>query len=196
MSKGAPNVRYAEIDRETRHTKIHLVIDLEGGTRRDVSTGIATFDELLTEMARYASLDFGVSVEADVAVDDHYVIEDVGAAFGRAVRVALQDSDPSVGTGHSVLPAGDALVLCAVDVNGRPFLGWDVPFRRDWIGAMATENVQEFFRAFTDSGSFSLHIRKLAGDNDVHVCEAIFRAFGRCLYTATRRAERYNGPGK
>ena len=196
MSKGAPNVRYAEIDRETRHTKVHLVLDLEGGTRRDVSTGIATFDELLSEVARYANLDFGVSVEADVAIDDHYVIEDVGAAFGRAVRVALQDSDPVVGAGHSVLPSGDALVLCAMDVNGRPYLGWDVPFRRDWIGAMATENAKEFFRAFADSGSVSLQIRKMAGDNDVHACEAIFRSFGRCLHMATRRNERYNGAGK
>lgn len=193
MSKGAANVRYAEIDRETPHTKIHLVLDLEGGTRRDVSTGIGTFDELLSELARYASVDLGVSVEADVTVDDHHVVEDVGAALGRAIRLTLEDTDAVIGAGHCNLPSADALVLCALDVAGRPFLSWDVPFRRDWIGALAMENIEQFFRSMAVTGSFSLHIRKLAGENDVHVSEAVFRAFGRSLHAATRRAERHNG---
>ena len=190
MSKGAPNVRYAEIDRETSHTKIHLVLDLDGGTRRDVATGIPTFDALLAEMAKCAALDLGVTVECDTSTDDHHILEDVGAAFGRAIKFALEDSDPVQGTGSCTLPSSDALVLCAVDTDGRSYLGWDLPFRRDWIGAMATENIQGFFRAVSHFGELSLHIKKLSGDVDVHLSEAAFRAFGKCLHTATRRSER------
>ena len=187
MAKGAPNVRYAEVDRETAHTKVHLVLDLEGGTRRDVSTGIPTFDDLLSDLARYAGLDLGVSVEADVTAGDHHVVEDVGSAFGRAIRMCLQDSDNVVGAGDCTLPSSDALVLTAIDILGRPFLGWEVAFKRDWIGALATENVEQFFRAMADQGSFSIHVRRLAGENDVHLCEAVFRSFGRSLHTSTRK---------
>lgn len=196
MSKGAPNVRYAEIDRETAHTKVHLVLDLEGGTRRDVASGIPTFDGLLADLAKYACLDLGVNVECDPATDDHRILEDVGSAFGRAIRAALEDSDPVVGLGSCTVPAADGLVMAALDVDGRSYLGWDMTFRRDWIGAMATENVQRFFRAVSDFGDLSLHIRRVTGENDVHLCEAAFKAFGRSLYKATRRAERRPGQAK
>lgn len=196
MSKGAPNVRYAEIDRETSSTKVHLVLDLEGGTRRDVSSGVPTFDALLAELAKYACLDLGVTVDCDPTTDDHKILDDVGAAFGRAIKLALEDSDAVIGVGSCMIPSSDALILCAMDVDARSYLGWDVSFRRDWIGAMATENVERFFRAVSDYGDISLHIRRLAGENDVHTCEAIFRAFGRSLFTATRRAERRSGQGK
>ncbi|MBS1714974.1 MAG: imidazoleglycerol-phosphate dehydratase [Armatimonadetes bacterium] len=193
MSKGAPNVRFAEIDRETRNTKVHLVLDLDGGHRCDVATGVSTFDDLLRDMASYAVLDLGVSVEADVAVQDHFVLEDVGAVFGRALRKALDNSDPVVGCGSSHVASADALVLCALDLDGRPHLGWDVAFRRDWIGEMATENVRGFFESVMYGADCSLHVLKLAGANDRHVAEACFRAFGRALHGATRRAERPNG---
>ena len=193
MSKGAPNVRYAEVDRETSHTKIHLVLDLEGGTRRDVSTGVATFDGLLSDLARCAGLDLGVTVECDPATDDHHILEDVGSAFGRGIKAALEDSDAVIGLGSCNVPSADALVMCAIDLEGRSYLGWDVTFRRDWIGAMATENVQKFFLAVSSFGDFSLHLRRVAGENDVHLCEATFRAFGRSLHSATRRSERRAG---
>lgn len=192
MGKGTPNVRYAEVDRESRHTKIHFVLDLEGGSRRDVSTGIGTFDECLVEMAKYAQIDLGVSVEADVTVDDHHVVEDVGTAFGIAIRTAMEDAESLTTTGHAIVPSGEALALTALDVKGRPYLGWDVEFKRDWIGALATENIEQFFRSTAVFGQFSLHVKKLAGDNDSHVSEAVFRSFGRSLHMATRRQSNSN----
>jgi len=193
MSKGAPNVRFAEVDRETRNTKVHLVMDLDGGHRCDVSTGVTTFDDLLREMAEYAVLDLGVSVEADVAVQDHFVLEDVGTVLGRALAKSLESSDPVVGCGSAFVPSSDALVLCAIDLSGRPYLGWDVPFRRDWIGEMATENLRGFFEAVVYGAGCSLHLRKLSGENDRHATEALVRSFGRALNASTRRSERPNG---
>ena len=187
MSKSVPNVRYSEVDRETRHTRVHLVIDFEGGSRRDVSTGIATLDEMLIDAARYAGIDLGVSVESDVAISDHHIVEDVGSALGRAIRLALEDIDSTRGVGHSMIPSGDSLVLCAVDVKGRSYLGWDLSFHRDWIGALATENIEQFFRHLVDQAGLSLHIRKIAGTNDAHLCEAIFRSFGTSLRQAAAR---------
>src|SRR5690349_12960789 len=193
MGKGARNVRYAEVDRETTKTKVHLVLDLDGGTRCDVATGVTTFDEMLQEIAGYAAIDLGVSVEADVGVHGHAVMEDVGTAFGTALASALEDSDAVVGTGSCGVPSADALVLCAMDLRSRSFIGWDVPFRRDWIAEMNTENVREFFEALVHGGGCSLHLRKMAGENDWHMCEAVFRSFGRSLHIATRMADRGNG---
>lgn len=187
MSKGAPNVRYAEIDRETPYTKTHLVLDLEGGSRRDVATGVVSFDDLLRDLARYAGIDLGVSVEADVATADHHIVEDVGVSLGKAIRSALEDSDSVIGVGSCSVPSGDALVTCAMDISGRRHLGWQLSFARDWVGNLATENIKRFFLALSDYGDFSLHCIKLAGENDVHLSEAVFRSFGRSLYLSTRR---------
>ncbi|MBS1721573.1 MAG: imidazoleglycerol-phosphate dehydratase [Armatimonadetes bacterium] len=196
MNKGAPNVRYAEMDRESRSTKVHFVIDLDGGSRCDVSTGVSMFDEMLHEIARSARIDLGVSVETDINADDHSILEDVGQVFGRSLRRILEDSDHVVGAGSAIVPSGDALLLCAIDTAGHACLGWDVPFRRDYLGDMATENVKTFFDSLAFGAHASLHFRKLSGENDRHLCEAVFRSFGNTLFAATRVADRRNGGGK
>ncbi len=193
MSKGARNVRYAELDRETENSRVHLVLDLDGGSRCDVATGFATFDEMLRDVATYGSLDFGVSVEAEVGIQDHLVMEDVGTALGIALTAALEDSDPVASAGSAHVPSADALVMCAVDLRARAHLGWGVEFKRDWIAEVATESVREFFETLVCAGRFSLHVTKLAGYNDRHLCEAMFRSLGRSLYTATRKQESSNG---
>lgn len=190
MSKGAPNVRYAEIDWETGRTKVHVVLDLEGGTRRDVSTGLSVFDELLADIARYAQVDLGISVECDASTDDYFIVEDVGVALGQAVRIALEDSDEVIGNGSCILPSADSLVLCAIDLNGRRHLGWNINFQRDRVGSLSTENVRQFFETMCDHGRMSLHFHSFASTNDMHLCEAVFRSFGRSLFAALRRDER------
>ncbi|MBS1718058.1 MAG: imidazoleglycerol-phosphate dehydratase [Armatimonadetes bacterium] len=195
MSKDAPGVRYAEVDKETRATRVQAVIDLDGGERRDVSTGIPFFDHLLGQFAEVGQLDLGVVCEGDLLVDDHHSVEEVGTVLGRAIRLCLDDNTAIHTVAGNITPVDDALVTCALDLAGRGQLHWDVPFKRERIGTMATESVREFFRAVSAGGHITIHLRKMAGENDHHLCEALFKAFGFALHEATRRMERHSLSG-
>lgn len=193
MSKSTPGVRYAEVERETSETKVRVVLDLDGGTRSDVATGVAFFDHMLSQTAFHGMIDLGIQCEGDLHIDDHHSVEDIGIAFGRAFAKAV-DLTESIQRYASVhVPMDEALVLCAIDICGRPTLVWDVPFRRESIGSLSLENVREFFLAFVNNARVSLHIKKIHGDNDHHVCEAVFKAFGLCLREAAVKLER-RGP--
>lgn len=183
-------MRYAEVDRETKETKIHLVLDLDGGNRCDVSTGIPFFDHMLHQSAFCGRMDLGLTADGDLDIDDHHTIEDVGITLGQALKKALVDSAGIVRHASSHVAMDDALVMVAIDMGGRSYLGWEVAFERENIGGMSTQNVREFFAAMVAHGGMSLHIRKLAGHNDHHVCEAVFKAFGLALHQATQRSER------
>ncbi len=190
MSKNSPGVRFAELDRETSETHIQVVLDLDGGTRRDILTGLGFFDHMLELFAFHGQIDIGLGAEGDLEVDDHHTVEDTGIVLGKAIREALAGGDSINRYGSAYIPMDEALVLTAMDISGRGQLHWDVPFKRERIGDLATENVREFFRALTAHAGITLHIRKLAGENDHHICEAIFKGFGLALYQATRVSER------
>ncbi len=190
MSKGTPGVRYAEIDRETRETKIHLVLDLDGGNRSDVSTGIPFFDHMLHQMAFHGYLDFGVTVEGDLDIDDHHSVEDVGICLGQAIRKALMDSNGIARFGSAHGPMDDSLVLVALDFSGRGYLVYDVELIRESIGGLSLENVREFFQAVASHAGITLHIKKINGFNDHHTVEALFKAFGVAIHQAVQRTER------
>jgi len=189
MSKTAPGIRYAEIDRETGETSVRIVLDLDGGTRRDINTGIGFFDHMLAQTAFHGMLDVGISVEGDLTVDDHHTVEDVGIVLGRAIREAI-GTEPIERYADAVVPMDEALVQVAMDFSGRGQAFLDLPFRREQIGQLSTESVSEFFRAVSMHAGITLHIRKLAGENDHHVCEAAFKGFGRVLHLATLRSDR------
>jgi imidazoleglycerol-phosphate dehydratase len=190
MSKTAPGVRYAEVERETKETRVQVVIDLDGGTRRDILTGIGFFDHMLAQLAFHGQFDVGISAEGDLEIDDHHTVEDVGIVLGQAIRQAL-DIDSSIARYGSIMtPMDEALVLVAIDISGRGLLCYDVEFKRDAIGELSTECIREFFRSFTTHAGITLHIRKFAGDNDHHVCEAMFKGVGRALLDATRKVDR------
>lgn len=190
MSKSAPGVRYAEVERETNETRVQVVLDLDGGTRRDVLTGIQFFDHMLAQLAFHGQFNLGVGAEGDLEVDDHHTVEDVGIVLGQAFRQALDVDDAIVRYGSNLTPMDEALILVAIDMSGRGILRYDVDFRRDKIGALSTECIREFLRAFVMHAGFTLHIRKMAGENDHHVCEAIFKGLGRAIYEATRKVDR------
>lgn len=192
MAKTAQGVRYAELDRETSETHIQVVLDLDGGTRRDILTGIGFFDHMLELFAFHGQVDIGIGAEGDLEVDDHHTVEDTGIVLGKAIREALNAGDPIERYGSTHLPMDEALVLVALDVSGRGQLHWDVDFTREKIGDLATENVREFFRALTAHAGITLHVRKIAGQNDHHVCEAIFKGFGMALHQAIRVSDRRN----
>lgn len=184
MSKQPTSVRYAEVDRETRETKIHLVLDLDSGTKVDVSTGIGFLDHMLGLMAYHAHIGLGVKADGDYGIDDHHTVEDVGICLGQAFREALRNTGGMQRYGQWLLPMDEALVLVALDFSGRGVLGFDIEWKRERLGSLATENVREFLRAFTSHAGLTLHVRKLAGENDHHVCEAAFKGIGRAIRQA------------
>jgi len=193
MSKESPGVRYAEIDRETKETRIHAVLDFDGGTRRDISTGVRFFDHMLQLMAFHGQFDVGIQAEGDIDVDDHHTVEDVGIVLGKAIRQALEQTDGLTRYGSTHTAMDEALVLVAIDLSGRGGFYPDLRFRNEKIGALTTQNVFEFFRALCLHGGITLHIRQLAGENDHHICEAVFKGFGQALRLAATRTER-RGP--
>lgn len=190
MSKGSPHVRYAEIERETTETKVSVVLDLDGGQRRDVHTGIGFLDHMLQLMAFHGQFNLGVTADGDLEVDDHHTVEDVGITLGQAFRMALAEVSSIQRYGDLLSPMDDALVAVAVDISGRGMAFVDLPFRRENLGGLATENVAEFLKAFATNASMTIHVRRLAGENDHHLCEAVFKGLGRALHAATRPSER------
>ena len=193
MSKDAPGVRYAEVYRETSETRVQVVLDLDGGTRRDILTGVGFFDHMLTLLAFHGHMDLGVSAEGDIEIDDHHTIEDVGIVLGQAIQQAMDSTDPVARYASIHTPMDEALVLVAIDISGRGVLAFDVPFTREKLGDLSTECVREFFRALSAHSGITVHIRKVAGENDHHVCEAIFKGFGVAFHEATKKVDRHQG---
>lgn len=190
MSKEAPGVRYAEVERETNETRVHVVLDLDGGSRRDILTGIGFFDHMLTQLAFHGNINLGISAEGDLEVDDHHTVEDVGIVLGQALARALHSTEPIARYSSNFTPMDEALVMVALDISGRGVLVFDVDFTREAVGELSTECVREFFRSLCSHAGLTLHIRKISGLNDHHVIEAIFKGFGRALSEATQKVDR------
>lgn len=190
MSKETPGVRFAEVDRETKETRIHVVLDLDGGSKQDISTGIGFFDHMLQQLAFHGQFDVGIEAEGDLFIDDHHTVEDVGIVLGRAVHQALDSNTGIERYGVAVVPMDEALIQAVVDISGRGGFYTDITFRREQVGELATECVHEFWKSFAVNAGLTLHIRKLAGENDHHVIEGMFKAAGRALRAATVRVER------
>lgn len=196
MSKNAPGVRYAEVERETAETRIRIALDLDGPTSQDSITGIGLFDHLLQQLAFHGQIVLAVGAEGDLEVDEHHLVEDVGIVLGQAIAQALDLEEQIARYGSNLTPMDDSLVMCALDISGRGNLFWDVPFTREKVGDLATESVQEFFGALARHAGITLHMRKVAGTNDHHLCIALFRAFGLALNQACRRLDRKSSSTK
>lgn len=190
MSKAAPGVRFAEVDRETKETRIHVVLDLDGGSKQDISTGIGFFDHMLQQLAFHGQFDVGIEAEGDLFIDDHHTVEDVGIVLGRAFHEALESNTGIERYGVAVVPMDEALIQAVVDISGRGGFYTDVEFKREQVGELSTECVREFWKSFAVNAGLTLHIRKIAGDNDHHVIEGMFKSVGRALHAATTRVER------
>jgi len=190
MAQATRGVRYAEVFRETNETRIDCVLDLDGGVRQDISTGIPFFDHMLHQLAYHGQFNLGLKAEGDLEIDDHHTVEDCGIVLGQALAQALEKERSIVRYSSNHTPMDEALVLVALDMSGRAVLNFDVPWKREKIGDLSTECVREFFRALCANAKITLHIIKVAGENDHHVCEAIFKAFGRALNEATTQLDR------
>ncbi len=185
-------IRYAERERETAETKIQVVLDLDGGHKEDISTGIGFFDHMLELMAFHAQINLGVRAEGDLGVDDHHTVEDVGITLGQVLREAI-GSQPIERYADCTIPMDDALVQIALDFSGRGQLFYSAEFKRPELGRLSTECIREFFQALAMHAGVTIHIRQISGFNEHHICEAMFKAMGRALRAATTPVDR-KGP--
>ena len=185
--------RTAEVTRVTKETSIRMTLNLDGRGESRVATGIGFFDHMLTGFAKHGFFDLEVEAKGDLEVDTHHTVEDTGIVLGQAIREALGEKQGIVRYGSCVLPMDETLLLCALDLSGRPYLKWNVSFEAERLGTLETETIREFFYAVTYSAGMNLHIRQLDGANSHHVAEAMFKAFGKALDQAVRRDERIEG---
>lgn len=178
--------RTAAITRDTAETQIRLVFELDGNGTADIHTGIGFFDHMLHGFARHGLFDLTLSVNGDLEVDTHHTIEDTGIALGRAIKEAVGDKKGIVRYGSKILPMDEALLLCALDLCGRPYLVYDLQLDRERIGTVETEMIREFFYAVSYGAEMNLHIKQLSGRNNHHIVEGAFKAFAKALDEATR----------
>ena len=177
--------RTADYVRKTKETDISLHLNLDGTGSSSIHTGIGFFDHMLDGFARHGLFDLKVNVAGDLAVDCHHTIEDTGIVLGYAIKEAVGDKKGIRRYGSCILPMDETLVLCAVDLSGRPYLVFDGEFTTDRVGYMDTEMVKEFFYAISYTAGMNLHIRVLSGGNNHHMIEAMFKAFAKALDQAT-----------
>ncbi len=185
--------RTAERTRRTKETDITLRLNLDGTGKARISTGIGFFDHMLEGFSRHGFFDLECTVQGDLQVDGHHTVEDTGIVLGQAIADAVGDKRGICRYGSAILPMDDALVLCAVDLCGRPYLNFDCCFPVERVGALETELVREFFYAVSYSAGMNLHLKKLDGLNAHHLIEALFKAFARALEAAVRPDSRIEG---
>lgn len=185
--------RIAEIVRNTNETKIRMTLNLDGSGRADIHTGIGFFDHMLNSFARHGFFDLHVAVDGDLEVDGHHTIEDAGIVLGQAIEKAVGDKKGIVRYGSQILPMDETLVMCALDLCGRPFLVCDLNLDREKVGDLETEMVREFFYAVSYAAGMNLHIRQISGANNHHIIEAAFKAFAKALDTAVAAEPRLTG---
>lgn len=177
--------RRASIQRKTGETDITMDFNVDGTGKADINTGIGFFDHMLNSFARHGLFDLDVRVKGDLYVDTHHSIEDTGIVLGQAIKEAIGDKKSIKRYGSVILPMDEALILCSIDLSGRPYLVFDADFTTDRVGYFDTEMVKEFFYAISYSTGMNLHIKMLSGSNNHHIIEGIFKAFAKALDEAT-----------
>jgi len=177
-------VRNAEITRKTKETDILLSLTLDGTGQYDISTGIGMFDHMLEQLARHGRFDLRVQATGDLDRDTHHLVEDVGIALGQALDQALGDRRGITRFGHALVPLDEALALVALDLSGRAHTVIDATFDRDKVGELPTENLWHMLESFAREARMTLHVRLLAGENDHHRVECVFKALARSLRVA------------
>lgn len=182
--------RRSQINRKTNETDIRLSLAIDGTGKCTTDSGIGFFDHMINSFARHGLFDLELAVKGDLDVDGHHTVEDVGIVLGQAIKEAVGDKAGIKRYGNFMLPMDDALVLCALDISGRPYLQYDLTFTEEKVGELDTCLVKEFFYAVSYSAGMNIHIKQISGTNAHHIIEATFKAFAKALDIATQRDER------
>jgi len=182
--------RKATIKRETKETNINLELNLDGSGEWEISTGIRVFDHLLAQLAKHGRFNLKISATGD---DQHHIVEDVGICLGRAFSEALGEKRGIIRMGDGTVPMDDALAIAAVDISGRGYTVLELPFSDNDMAGFATDLIRHFLESFANEARLNLHAKVLYGTNDHHKAEALFKALGRALDTATRIDPRISG---
>ncbi|MCI8864787.1 MAG: imidazoleglycerol-phosphate dehydratase HisB [Lachnospiraceae bacterium] len=193
MEKDQTEKRVASVTRTTKETDIALTLNLDGSGQAQIHTGVGFFDHMLHSFARHGLFDLEVKVKGDLEVDTHHTIEDTGIVLGNAIRKAVGDKSGIARYGFWALPMDEALILCAVDLCGRPYLSYSLKLDREKVGDLETEMVREFFYAVSYGAAMNLHIKQMDGSNNHHIIEGAFKAFAKALEEAVRRDSRITG---
>jgi len=185
--------RSASLERKTKETDIAVSVNLDGNGAYDITTGIGFFDHMLEQLAKHSLIDITIKADGDLYIDGHHTVEDVGLALGAAIKDAAGDKAGIFRYGHFDLVMDEARSSVSLDLSGRPFLVWDVDFSVDKIGEMDTELFEEFFNALAKSSGLTLHCRVLAGSNNHHIAESLFKATAKALRMALSHDPRAEG---
>ncbi|MCW8802015.1 MAG: imidazoleglycerol-phosphate dehydratase HisB [Candidatus Bathyarchaeota archaeon] len=185
--------RTADIERETKETHIRVSLKLDGQGQTEISSGIPFFDHMLTLFTVHGFFDLCLHAKGDLDIDFHHTVEDVGLVLGQAVTQALGERKGIRRYGHAVTPMDDALAAVTVDLSNRPFLVYNAPERAFSEIGLSPSLAKEFFRALVNRAGMNLHINVSYGENEHHVIESIFKAFGRALDQASAFDERITG---
>lgn len=186
-------MRTSEIKRTTAETDISLKLNLDGTGKSEIDTGCGFLDHMLTLFAKHGRFDLSVSCKGDTYVDDHHTVEDIGIALGDAFSKALGEKKGITRYGSTAIPMDEVLILSAVDLSGRSYLGYALQIRTPKVGNFDTELVREFFLAFTANAKCNLHINQLAGLNSHHIIEGAFKSVARSLKVAVTIDETLGG---
>ncbi len=190
MARQSVKKRTATITRETGETKISVALSLDGRGKFEIKTGSKMFDHMLTHIAQHGLFDIKIKASG---WDQHHVVEDVAIALGQALKKALGDKKGIARMGHAIVPMDDALALVAVDISGRGYAVMDASFKRKKIGDLETDLVRHFLETFAQEAKLNLHVNVPSGIDDHHKVEALFKALGRALDSATKIDARLAG---
>ena len=177
-------MRISEIKRKTAETDIQLTLNLDGTGKSEINSGCGFLDHMLTLFAKHGRFDLNLTCKGDIQVDDHHTVEDIGISLGQAFCEALGDKKGIIRYGNMILPMDEALILSAVDISGRSYLGYDLKIPTAKVGNFDTELVEEFWLGFTRCAKITLHLKQFCGTNSHHIIEGAFKSVAHSLAVA------------